>query len=355
MANPEGDTLELKMISPQSLPPAVDSDKSHPDNHPEAAADARAKIARLSELPIEASAPVKAVAHPVDPVSPAAAHQKKQTAEKRAKIKDHPAKPILTALATFLFLITLFKAPVFLSQISYLTAKPAAPDPIPAQAVTTAVNTIPTIMIPKINVNAPINFESSYDESKIQHALETGVVHYGTTPMPGQVGNSVIVGHSSNDWWEPGNYKFVFVLLDKLTIGDTLSIDYQSTRYIYKVTEAKVVTADDLSVLSPSSEPSLTLITCWPAGTNFKRWIIHATQISPATTSTGAPITPASAPANGGVLPGSAPSLLEQANNLWSSLAGAVTNQPTEVQPDAAPSSTAPTQSTGGPSLPAAK
>src|SRR5262249_21179842 len=155
------------------------------------------------------------------------------------------------------------------SQLKYLTAKPAAVStPIASQA-SAAVSADPTISIPKINVNAPVVYEPSVNEAAVLKALVNGVVHYGTSVTPGQNGNMVIVGHSSNDWWQPGNYKFVFVLLDKLSVGDQFSINYQSHRYVYEVTNVKVVMPTDLSVLTNTPTPTATLITCTPPGTSW--------------------------------------------------------------------------------------
>ncbi|MDF2461603.1 MAG: putative sortase, partial [Candidatus Saccharibacteria bacterium] len=138
-----------------------------------------------------------------------------------------------------------------------------------------------TISIPKINVKAPVNYEPSVQEAAIQKSLETGVVHYGNTQKPGEIGNVAIFGHSSNDWWEPGNYKFVFVLLDKLAPGDKITVDYQSKRYVYEVTGSRVVEPTEVSVLNRTPTPTLSLITCSPPGTSLKRLVVTAKQISP--------------------------------------------------------------------------
>jgi hypothetical protein len=91
-----------------------------------------------------------------------------------------------------------------------------------------------------------------------------------------------IFGHSSNDWWQPGNYKQIFVLLDKLKAGDQIEITYQSKRYTYEVTGSRVVLPTAMSVLDPTSSPTLTLITCTPIGTSLKRLVVTAKQIDPA-------------------------------------------------------------------------
>ena len=107
------------------------------------------------------------------------------------------------------------------------------------------------------------------------------MVHYGNTANPGQAGNAVLFGHSSNDWDKPGNYKFIFVLLEKLAVGDTYTIDYKGTRYEYQIYERSIILATDVHVVAPTSDPTSTLITCWPTGTSQKRSIVRGKQISP--------------------------------------------------------------------------
>lgn len=204
----------------------------------------------------------------------------------KRKIRPLPSKarPILSAVASFVLLLLVFKSEVVLSQIKYLTGKstPIVQTPTKAQNASAEVPAAPLIEIPKIKVSAPVIYEPSVAESAVQKALQGGVVHYGNTPEPGQPGNSVIVGHSSNDWWEPGKYKFVFVLLDKMVPGDKFSVNHKGKRYVYQVSEIKIVAPTDLSVLAPTADPTITLITCTPPGTSWKRLIVHAKQVSPA-------------------------------------------------------------------------
>lgn len=142
------------------------------------------------------------------------------------------------------------------------------------------------LIIPKINVDVPIVLdEQSVQESKLQKALERGVVHYANSALPGEGGNGVIVGHSSNNFFNGGRYKFAFVLLERLNEGDTFMINYKSKRYIYRVSKEKVVQPDDFSLLQETAKPTMTLLTCTPPGTSWRRLIIQGQQISPAPSS----------------------------------------------------------------------
>jgi sortase A len=147
----------------------------------------------------------------------------------------------------------------------------------------TGVAKEPQIVIPKINVEIPVVYdEPSIEEQAIQNALERGVVHYATTPDPGQLGNAVIFGHSSNNILNKGKYKFAFVLLNRLEVGDVFYLSKNGTRYAYKIYDKKIVDPTDVGVLgSNDKKATVTLITCDPPGTTLHRLIVVGEQISP--------------------------------------------------------------------------
>lgn len=169
------------------------------------------------------------------------------------------------------------------------------------------------IIIPKLNVEVPVVYgAATIEEKDIQKELENGVVHYPITEKPGELGNNVIVGHSSNNILNKGKYKFAFLMLKKLEAGDTFYIHFNGTRYVYKVYESKIVEATDVAVLEDTDRPAVTtLITCDPPGTSLKRLIVRAEQISPEpagnTESTAAEI-----PEQPTMVPGNSPSLFQR-------------------------------------------
>lgn len=194
-------------------------------------------------------------------------------------------KPALASLTVGLgFILINYNQVVFGAARQYIIPSATANTPlIMAPGNNAIVNKNPIITIPKIGVEAPVVYtETSFIESKVDKALEKGVVHYGTTPLPGENGNSVFLGHSSSNVFSAGNYKYVFVNLDKLNINDTISLNYNDTRYTYKVTVArKIIKPTDTSVLAIGKKPIITLITCTPVGTNINRLVVQAEQISP--------------------------------------------------------------------------
>jgi sortase A len=213
-------------------------------------------------------------------------------AKVRFRFKRHILPP-LGGLLVFVLVFGFFNAQWISGQIAYLlnehshhTASTIVTisKSKPAPAITISKNAPYRIDIPKISVHAPVIYSQHVvDEASFLQALHNGVVHYPNTALPGQPGNIVIFGHSSGLWWAPGNYKFVFTLLDKLTKNDQISLDYNGIRYVYRVTGKRVVLPTDLSVLDTSTGYNLTLLTCTPVGTDYKRLAVEAVQISPGT------------------------------------------------------------------------
>lgn len=149
-----------------------------------------------------------------------------------------------------------------------------------------AVSDKPIIQIPKIAVEAPVVYDvNTLEESVIQSKLQEGVVHYpinGANAMPGEIGNTVILGHSANDVFAAGDYKFIFLRLERLVIGDTFYLNYQGKRYAYAVTETKVIHPTEVGqLIINNGKPMATLVSCVPVGTADKRLLVIGEQISP--------------------------------------------------------------------------
>lgn len=148
------------------------------------------------------------------------------------------------------------------------------------------ISQTPELIIPKLSVKTPVIFEAEdQSEASSQEALKNGVLHFpvsGANAKPGEKGNTVILGHSSADAFSSGNYKFIFVQLNRLVAGDLFYIDYQGIRYAYEVNEKKIIAPDDLQQLNlGENEPFATLITCDPPGTTLNRLLVIGRQISP--------------------------------------------------------------------------
>lgn len=209
--------------------------------------------------------------------------------ERSTKVrKSRHFMPIVAALSVALVFSLLQYNRLLVAQVkAYVSPGSINPQNVILDPTTsTKVGPEPKVVIPKINVDAPVVYDvPSLAENVIQDKLRSGVVHYpipGANSVPGQAGNTVILGHSSNDVFDDGAYKFVFVQLDKLEKGDTFYLNYQGTRYTYSVTEKKVIDPTEVSqLIIDTDKPLATLVTCTPPGTALKRLVVIAEQISP--------------------------------------------------------------------------
>jgi LPXTG-site transpeptidase (sortase) family protein len=76
--------------------------------------------------------------------------------------------------------------------------------------------------------------------------------------FPSWNGNSVLTGHVYLSNGLPGP----FVNLNRLKYGDRIIIHAYGQKYIFEVSENKVVEPNDTSVLKHEEKPWLTLLTC---------------------------------------------------------------------------------------------
>lgn len=131
------------------------------------------------------------------------------------------------------------------------------------------------LVISKIDIKVPIvtDIDGKKKTTYIK-SLNNGVAHMKDTALPGQEGNTFIFGHSS---YYSGDYKKIFATLNKLEKDDDITITSNKKEYKYKVTNKKVVAADAMEVTKqPKGKKILTLMTCWPIGTNEKRLVVIA-------------------------------------------------------------------------------
>jgi len=84
-----------------------------------------------------------------------------------------------------------------------------------------------------------------------------GPGHVSSTPLPGDGGNTVMVGHRDTH----------FSVLKELEIGDEIGIQTANNRIRYKVTNQFVVDQSQSEVMQDFGVELLTLITCYPFNT----------------------------------------------------------------------------------------
>lgn len=241
---------------------------------------------------------------------------KVNTSAKKVRKSRHFVPITAAACVIVLFLFLQYNRVLFSNVQAYIS--PGNIDPaniIVDPLTTTAVSPEPKLIIPKINVDVPVEYNVTPDYDAQMKAMEGGVAWFGipgANSKPGQVGNTVLSGHSSNDIIDPGAYKFIFAQLERLTKSDTVYVNYNGVRYTYVVTKTEVVKPTEVNKLIYSTDkPILTLITCTPLGTSLNRLLVTAEQVSPN------PSAATAAPENGSTggpvaIPGNSPTFLQR-------------------------------------------
>lgn len=219
------------------------------------------------------------------------------------------------AVVVLLFMFTLFNEAVITPFIQPSQKVTQAP---PVDAAGVPIDPEPRVRIPEINVDIPVIYGLvTTDAKQFELALDQGVVHYPTTALPGQAGNAAFFGHSSNNIFNPGKYKFAFILLHELAAGDTFHLTYNSTLYTYEVISRKVVRPSEVGVLGDveGQTSTATLITCDPPGTSNNRLVVVGKQVSPAPAGNDTPVIAnpeVTEPPSLESLPGNGPGLLHR-------------------------------------------
>jgi sortase A len=127
------------------------------------------------------------------------------------------------------------------------------------------------ISIPQLSI------ENAY-VSTLDNNVNLHLVHFPGTALPPNVGNAAIFGHSTlPQWFDPKNPHAIFATALDTKIGDSIIVTIGNKEYPYKVIAMTIVPADDTSYLAQDSDGSyLSLITCTPPGTTWKRLVIKA-------------------------------------------------------------------------------
>jgi len=109
--------------------------------------------------------------------------------------------------------------------------------------------------LPLTKLSIPrIQLENVILEGASDHSLLLGPAHLSETAVPGTLGNSVIAGHRDT----------FFRHIHSLRYGDDIYILRSGKMFHYVVRSRKVVEPTNISVLRPTKDGELTLITCYP-------------------------------------------------------------------------------------------
>jgi sortase A len=119
------------------------------------------------------------------------------------------------------------------------------------------------IQIPGINIDAPVVQGDGWEQ------LKKGVGQHIGTANPGQNGNVVLSAH--NDIFGE-----IFRDLDQLKPGDQVTLFTSQRAYTYVITGSKIVEPNQVEVMAPTREATLTLISCYPYLVDDQRIVVTA-------------------------------------------------------------------------------
>jgi sortase A len=123
------------------------------------------------------------------------------------------------------------------------------------------------VQIPRLDISVVVR------EGVDDKTLGRAVGHVSTTPLPGSPGNVGIAAHRDT----------YFRNVRNIRNGDTIRMVTPKGTYEYVVDSLKIVDPKEVSVLDPTPQPAITLVTCYPfnfIGSAPKRFIVRALQVS---------------------------------------------------------------------------
>jgi sortase A len=106
-------------------------------------------------------------------------------------------------------------------------------------------------------------------EGAEESELKLGPGHIPGTSLPGDGGNVGIAGHRDT----------FFRPLRHIRKDDTIQLATREQKYHYQVVSTRIVAPEDVQVLNPLEQETLTLVTCYPfefVGPAPKRFIVRA-------------------------------------------------------------------------------
>jgi sortase A len=99
--------------------------------------------------------------------------------------------------------------------------------------------------------------------------LSNGAGQYYGSVFPGDIGNTVITGHTNT----------VFKTLGEAQLGDDIRLELTYGTYVYEISNIEIKSNTDQSILAPSEEQILTLYTYYPfdyIGNTPDRYVVTA-------------------------------------------------------------------------------
>jgi LPXTG-site transpeptidase (sortase) family protein len=124
------------------------------------------------------------------------------------------------------------------------------------------------IVIPRLGISAIVR------EGVDGHTLSLAAGHFPSTALPGQPGNVAVSAHRDT----------LFRGLKDVQPSDEITVETLDREYAYRVVSFSVVDPSEVSVLAPTLDNTLTLVTCYPfyfVGHAPNRFVVRAVQVAP--------------------------------------------------------------------------
>ena len=145
------------------------------------------------------------------------------------------------------------------------------------------------LIIPKINLDIPL-IDSKYKNKvdftqwNFDEELENWVVKYPTTPEPWFDGNTLLFGHTSQEWRQHNPYGTVFSDIPELENGDIMKVIRNWKLYEYKIVEKTIIKPSLVNTQYQSYQEKwkdyITIMWCYPLGRTDKRMMITAVRVN---------------------------------------------------------------------------
>lgn len=165
------------------------------------------------------------------------------------RIKVHIMQTLSSSFVRFMRCI------IILALVTFSLALPFAAFADGDAALAGATITIPALNLSTSVVSIPLDPAIGTWNT---NSLGGNIGHFEYTPWLGETGNIVLGGHSTDDEGAPS----IFYHLEDIEVGDAVTISNGSVVQEYVVTGKRFVAISDVSVLYPTRNDIVTLITC---------------------------------------------------------------------------------------------
>lgn len=138
-----------------------------------------------------------------------------------------------------------------------------------------------SLIVSKIKANERvIENVDPFDKNEYQEALKNGIAHSEGSGLPGGGGNVFLFAHSSGNFYQNNRLNTVFLLLNKLEKNDQIIVVFEGKIHEYQVFGKKIVDEKEIKYMENFSEKeTVTLMTCWPLGTSYKRLLVFGKKV----------------------------------------------------------------------------